>query len=129
MANQEVFEDYEEWYGVEGQKISHTEAYSVTQPDTANVMELCRDACRKAATSDARNTLYGYHRQVVRDGAGVLHTNVTFYFRNPEEAATLDPSNLNDAPKTVLGQTLTADELRQAGIGGVEADIKRSPSA
>lgn len=126
----QVLENYEEWYAAEGLRITYTHAAGFTElGDTqTSIGEVVREACRKASEDNASNTLYGYHRQVVLDGAGNRHVNITCYFRDPTDIAQLNPRNLNSAPTVAFGRVLSEDDIKQAGIGAVESDIKRTPT-
>ncbi len=132
----QIADEHEEWYAAQGLRVSFTQAYSWTSDDLAvpvpsriaNTQTAVQDACRLAHADNPKNALYGFRREVVLDGAGAKHYNLMVYFRNTEEVTQLDPSNLNGAPVMAFGQVLSADDLKQRGIGLAEVDIKRTPA-
>lgn len=76
---------------------------------------------RKEFPDDALN---GYTYEIVVDGAGNHHYNLTVHFYDQREPPALDPSNLNGAEQAVFGQYLTPEELAEKGIGVHDARFK-----
>lgn len=61
----------------------------------------------------------GYTYEIVPDGAGVRHYNLTVHFKSQQPA--LDPLNLNDAPQQMFGQVLDQEELDRRGVGRADS--------
>jgi hypothetical protein len=59
----------------------------------------------------------GYHYEIVEDGAGVKHYNLTVYLCDDVPTPGLNPHNLNGAEQVLFGQYLTPEEIERIGIG------------
>lgn len=67
-------------------------------------------------------TYNGYVYEIVPDGAGVKHYNLTVHYHTA--APTLDPTNLNDAPQDFFGNTLDEAQKTAKGVGLKEKDLR-----
>lgn len=74
-----------------------------------------REAIAQAAQDYPDAVYNGYTYEIVPDGAGVLHYNLTVHFHVADPH--LPPRNLNAAPETIFGNTLDERDLTQKGIG------------
>lgn len=83
------------------------------------------DAMAEARRDHLGKRYNGYTYEIVPDGAGVKHYNLTVHLK--DDGPQLNPHNLNDAPQTLFGQTLSADELQRRGIGAAERNIRSVP--
>lgn len=82
-----------------------------------NVPEMIRLAVFEAKRDAPGRCFNGYQLEIVEDGAGVKHYNVTVYFHDDTPRAELDHRNLNGAEQAVFGQYLTLEDLARMGIG------------
>lgn len=83
---------------------------------------LLLDAINQAAREYPGATYNGYTYEIVPDGAGVKHYNLTAYFRRAEPK--LPATNLNAAPESFFGNTLNEQEKLVKGIGLKEQDLR-----
>lgn len=77
--------------------------------------ELMRRALLMAVRDYPGKRYNGYTYEIVTDGAGIRHHNLTVYMT--DNSPTLDPRNLNGAEQAAMGQYLSEDELARLGIG------------
>ena len=109
---------------------SHTETKRPVRPDDfqvqkSSLFDNCAAMLRQAVVETRREqpdkAFNGYNYEIVTDGAGVKHYNLTVYFMDDEpgmpEKPTLNPRNLNGAEQAVFGQTVTPEEIAEKGIG------------
>jgi hypothetical protein len=73
------------------------------------------DAMVEARRDHLGKTYNGYTYEIVPDGAGVKHYNLTVHLK--DHKPTLNPRNLNEAPQTMFGQVLDPVELERTGFG------------
>lgn len=77
--------------------------------------DLLRAAIAQAAQDYPDATYNGYTFEIVPDGAGTPHYNLTAHFKVHEPH--LPPRNLNAAPEGIFGNTLNDAEKAQKGVG------------
>jgi hypothetical protein len=73
------------------------------------------DAMTEARREHLGKPYNGYTYEIVPDGAGVKHYNLTVHLKDPRP--TLNPRNLNEAPQEMFGQVLDPVELERTGFG------------
>ncbi len=79
---------------------------------------MLRDACLQARREHLGKRYNGYTYEIIPDGAGVKHYNLTAHFAaTGDESIALDPRNMNDAPTNIFGNTVDRAELERRGIG------------
>lgn len=76
---------------------------------------MLRSAVEEAAREHSGKPYNGYTYEIIPDGAGVKHYNLIVHFATLGKA--LDPTNMNDAPKDIFGNTLDHAELAKRGVG------------
>lgn len=91
------------------------------QKQVSSLMDM-REAMQRIAVFEHRkefpdDALNGYTYEIVVDGAGTHHYNLTVHFYDQQDKPALDPRNLNGAEQAVFGQILTSEELAEKGIG------------
>lgn len=82
---------------------------------TDNIAEMIRDAVDEGLKNHPDKIFNGYEYEIVPDGAGVKHYNLKVHFASQNVA--LDPTNMNNAPSNIFGNTLDRAELERRGIG------------
>lgn len=91
------------------------------QVQRSSLMDI-RDAMLRQAVVETKReqpgkAFNGYHYEIVTDGAGTKHHNLTVYFMDDVPTPALDHRNLNGAEQAVFGQVLSHDDLLEKGIG------------
>lgn len=79
------------------------------------VPEMLREITVEARRDHPDKRFNGYRLEIVRDGAGDKHYNVTAFFCDDRPA--LNPHNLNNVEQMAFGQVLDAEEMAKYGVG------------
>lgn len=79
------------------------------------VPEMLREAINETRRDHPNKTFNGYRCQIVEDGAGDKHYNITVFFT--DDTPTLPHNNLNGVPQAAFGQVLIGEDLARHGIG------------
>jgi hypothetical protein len=97
------------------QPIGPTDA-QVHRSSLADEMDIMLiDAMAEARREHLGKRYNGYTYEIVPDGAGVKHYNLTVHLH--DDRPTLNPRNLNEAPQQMFGQVLDQVELDRVGVG------------
>lgn len=94
----------------------------VHRQSLVDAMEIMiNDARVEAAREHPTKKYNGYTYEIVTDGAGVKHYNLTVHFKaQGDEAIALNPLNMNDTPPNTFGKTLDNAELERRAIGAYD---------
>lgn len=88
----------------------------VQKSSLANELDvLLREAITQAKQEYPDATYNGYTFEIIPDGAGVKHYNLTAHFKVDDPH--LPARNLNAAPEPLFGNTLDDDQKAQKGVG------------
>jgi hypothetical protein len=82
-----------------------------------NLSTMLRQVQFEAKRDYPTKTFNGYQYEIVEDGAGTKHYNLTVYLCDQLPGPQLDPRNLNGSQQAIFGQYLTPEELERLGIG------------